>query len=214
MCLHRGLLSASPRRGLYHDGQFYDGFVRFETIDLEASGSVSSFRRYRSAAIWRVRAHLHRRLLPEHFYEHYGAEFPAEFGAGRKTSSSVIRIRSEDLTNPRKNHEPYSRSAGRSEELRQLRGRGRRLDVRTPRQHLGLLGPNGAGKTSTIRMIMNITAPDTGEILVFGRPRTPDDLRRIGYLPEERGLYRKMTGDGPAPLPRRDPRHEARRAGA
>ena len=57
----------------------------------------------------------------------------------------------------------------------------------------GLLGPNGAGKTSTIRMIMNITAPDTGEIQVFGHPRTAQDLRRIGYLPEERGLYRKMT---------------------
>jgi len=57
----------------------------------------------------------------------------------------------------------------------------------------GLLGPNGAGKTSSIRMIMNITAPDSGEVRVFGHPRTPDDLRRIGYLPEERGLYRKMT---------------------
>jgi ABC-2 type transport system ATP-binding protein len=57
----------------------------------------------------------------------------------------------------------------------------------------GLLGPNGAGKTSTIRMIMNITAPDSGEVEVFGHPRTSDDLRRIGYLPEERGLYRKMT---------------------
>src|SRR3954464_14031429 len=56
-----------------------------------------------------------------------------------------------------------------------------------------LLGPNGAGKTSTIRMIMNITAPDSGEVVVFGHPRTSDDLRRIGYLPEERGLYRKMT---------------------
>ncbi len=57
----------------------------------------------------------------------------------------------------------------------------------------GLLGPNGAGKTSSIRMIMNITAPDSGEVQVFGHPRTADDLRRIGYLPEERGLYRKMT---------------------
>jgi ABC-2 type transport system ATP-binding protein len=57
----------------------------------------------------------------------------------------------------------------------------------------GLLGPNGAGKTSSIRMIMNITAPDSGEVMVFGHPRTSDDLRRIGYLPEERGLYRKMT---------------------
>jgi ABC-2 type transport system ATP-binding protein len=57
----------------------------------------------------------------------------------------------------------------------------------------GLLGPNGAGKTSSIRMIMNITAPDSGEVTVFGHPRTAEDLRRIGYLPEERGLYRKMT---------------------
>ncbi len=57
----------------------------------------------------------------------------------------------------------------------------------------GLLGPNGAGKTSTIRMIMDITAPDAGEILFSGRPRASADLRRIGYLPEERGLYRKMT---------------------
>ena len=57
----------------------------------------------------------------------------------------------------------------------------------------GLLGPNGAGKTTTIRMVMDILAPDRGEILLFGRQRTRDDLRRIGYLPEERGLYRKMT---------------------
>jgi ABC-2 type transport system ATP-binding protein len=57
----------------------------------------------------------------------------------------------------------------------------------------GLLGPNGAGKTTTIRMIMDIIAPDQGEVLLFGRPRQPDDQRRIGYLPEERGLYRKMT---------------------
>jgi len=57
----------------------------------------------------------------------------------------------------------------------------------------GLLGPNGAGKTTTIRMIMDIIAPDSGEVLVFGHPRTREDLRRIGYLPEERGLYRKMT---------------------
>jgi ABC-2 type transport system ATP-binding protein len=57
----------------------------------------------------------------------------------------------------------------------------------------GLLGPNGAGKTSTIRMIMDITAPDSGEVFLFGRPRRPEDLRRVGYLPEERGLYRKMS---------------------
>ena len=57
----------------------------------------------------------------------------------------------------------------------------------------GLLGPNGAGKTTTIRMIMDIIAPDTGEVRFFGRPRRQEDLRRVGYLPEERGLYRKMT---------------------
>ena len=57
----------------------------------------------------------------------------------------------------------------------------------------GLLGPNGAGKTTTIRMIMDIIAPDAGEVRLFGRPRRAADLHRVGYLPEERGLYRKMT---------------------
>ncbi|HWZ45165.1 MAG TPA: ATP-binding cassette domain-containing protein [Candidatus Saccharimonadales bacterium] len=56
----------------------------------------------------------------------------------------------------------------------------------------GLLGPNGAGKTSTIRMMIGITAPDSGSIGLFGRPFTRDNLGRIGYLPEERGLYKKM----------------------
>ena len=56
----------------------------------------------------------------------------------------------------------------------------------------GLLGPNGAGKTSTIRMMMGITAPDSGEITVFGRPFQRKSLEKIGYLPEERGLYKKM----------------------
>lgn len=57
----------------------------------------------------------------------------------------------------------------------------------------GLLGPNGAGKTTIIRMLMDIMAPDTGEVRFFGRPRTRADLKRVGYLPEERGLYRKMS---------------------
>jgi ABC-2 type transport system ATP-binding protein len=57
----------------------------------------------------------------------------------------------------------------------------------------GLLGPNGAGKTTTLRMIMNIIAPDSGLVLFNGRPRYRTDLARVGYLPEERGLYRKMT---------------------
>jgi ABC-2 type transport system ATP-binding protein len=56
----------------------------------------------------------------------------------------------------------------------------------------GLLGPNGAGKSTTIRMIMNIIAPDEGRILFDGQPIRPEDKDRIGYLPEERGLYRKM----------------------
>jgi ABC-2 type transport system ATP-binding protein len=57
----------------------------------------------------------------------------------------------------------------------------------------GLLGPNGAGKTTTIRMIMDITAPDEGAIHFSGQKRSEQTNRSIGYLPEERGLYRKMT---------------------
>ncbi len=56
----------------------------------------------------------------------------------------------------------------------------------------GLLGPNGAGKTTLIRIINRITAPDSGEILLNGRPSLPSDIYKIGYLPEERGLYKKM----------------------
>lgn len=56
----------------------------------------------------------------------------------------------------------------------------------------GLMGPNGAGKTTLIRIINRITAPDSGEILFEGRKFAPTDVARIGYLPEERGLYRKM----------------------
>jgi ABC-2 type transport system ATP-binding protein len=63
----------------------------------------------------------------------------------------------------------------------------------TPGSICGLLGPNGAGKTTTIRMIMDNIAPDGGEVRIFGRRRRHDDLLRVGYLPEERGLYRKMT---------------------
>jgi ABC-type uncharacterized transport system ATPase subunit len=59
----------------------------------------------------------------------------------------------------------------------------------------GLLGPNGAGKSTTIKMIMNILAPDSGEILFNGRPLVEADKDRIGYLPEERGLYRKVKID-------------------
>jgi ABC-2 type transport system ATP-binding protein len=56
----------------------------------------------------------------------------------------------------------------------------------------GLLGPNGAGKTSTIRMMIGITLPDQGEVRLFGQPFHREQLSRIGYLPEERGLYKRM----------------------
>ena len=56
----------------------------------------------------------------------------------------------------------------------------------------GLLGPNGAGKTTTIRIINRITIPNSGEVFFDGRPITQRDVEKIGYLPEERGLYRKM----------------------
>ncbi|MEW6735228.1 MAG: ATP-binding cassette domain-containing protein [Acidobacteriota bacterium] len=56
----------------------------------------------------------------------------------------------------------------------------------------GFLGPNGAGKTTTIRMIVNITVPDEGEIEILGARPSPQLQTRIGYLPEERGLYKKM----------------------
>ena len=56
----------------------------------------------------------------------------------------------------------------------------------------GLLGPNGAGKTTTIRMINFITIPDAGQVLIDGNPASPESQKKIGYLPEERGLYKKM----------------------
>jgi len=67
------------------------------------------------------------------------------------------------------------------------------LDVAIPRGTLcGFIGPNGAGKTTTIRMIMSILFPDRGEITVLGKASALNAKDRIGYLPEERGLYRKM----------------------
>jgi ABC-2 type transport system ATP-binding protein len=59
-------------------------------------------------------------------------------------------------------------------------------------QIVGFLGANGAGKTTTLRMILNILKPDSGEVSVFGKAPEPVLLRRVGYLPEERGLYRRM----------------------
>src|SRR3954453_9558357 len=65
------------------------------------------------------------------------------------------------------------------------------FDVRAGRV-FGFLGPNGAGKTTTIRMIVGITAPDEGTIELFGETGTAHLQDRIGYLPEERGLYKKL----------------------
>jgi ABC-2 type transport system ATP-binding protein len=56
----------------------------------------------------------------------------------------------------------------------------------------GLLGPNGSGKTSSIRMMIGITMPDSGSVSLFGKPYARESLQRVGYLPEERGLYKKM----------------------
>src|ERR1700709_2706420 len=61
-----------------------------------------------------------------------------------------------------------------------------------PGSMFGLLGPNGSGKTSSIRMMIGITVPDSGTVKLFGQPFHRDILKRVGYLPEERGLYKKM----------------------
>jgi ABC-2 type transport system ATP-binding protein len=61
-----------------------------------------------------------------------------------------------------------------------------------PGEVYGLLGPNGAGKTSTLRMMIGITVPDSGVVSLFGEPLRREHMQQLGYLPEERGLYRKM----------------------
>jgi ABC-2 type transport system ATP-binding protein len=67
------------------------------------------------------------------------------------------------------------------------------VSISVPEQCIyGLLGPNGAGKTTLIRIINQITGPDSGELFLNGKKLMPDDVQFIGYLPEERGLYKKM----------------------
>ena len=67
------------------------------------------------------------------------------------------------------------------------------VSLQIPEQSIyGLLGPNGAGKTTLIRILNQITGPDTGQVLIDGEPLRPKHIERIGYLPEERGLYKKM----------------------
>jgi ABC-2 type transport system ATP-binding protein len=68
------------------------------------------------------------------------------------------------------------------------------VDLVVPRGAMyGLLGPNGAGKTTTLRMLLGIIEPDEGEVSILGAARTQATLDRVGYLPEERGMYRRMT---------------------
>ena len=68
-----------------------------------------------------------------------------------------------------------------------------KVSIRVPQGAVfGLLGPNGAGKTTLIRIITRITAPDSGEVLLNGSALSREDIYKIGYLPEERGLYKKM----------------------
>ena len=67
------------------------------------------------------------------------------------------------------------------------------ISIKVPKQSIyGLLGPNGAGKTTLIRILNQITMPDSGQVLLNGNPLNPSDIENIGYLPEERGLYKKM----------------------
>ena len=71
-----------------------------------------------------------------------------------------------------------------------------KIDLHVPEESVyGLLGPNGAGKTTLIRIVNQIIAPDAGEVYFFGEKLTPKHIKEIGYLPEERGLYRKMRVD-------------------
>src|ERR1043165_7411013 len=91
-----------------------------------------------------------------------------------------------DASSPTLILEHVSKSFGDFQAVRDLS-----LQVK-PGRVFGLIGPNGAGKTTTIRMIVNITVPDSGHIKLLGQPMTTALQDRIGYLPEERGLYRRM----------------------
>ena len=72
-----------------------------------------------------------------------------------------------------------------------------KANISVPKSSIyGLLGPNGAGKTTLMRIINQITAPDSGRVLFDGKPLNKEHIKEIGYLPEERGLYKKMkVGD-------------------
>ncbi len=107
------------------------------------------------------------------------------------------------MFNRAKGHTPETVNDGRSDSAIELIGVRKQfgdlvavdeLDLAVPRgATYGLLGPNGAGKTTTIRLLLRILEPDAGELRVFGQPVRRNLLDRVGYLPEERGLYRSMN---------------------
>src|SRR5215510_4605508 len=102
-----------------------------------------------------------------------------------ETSSSLIRILPRAM-NTAIHLKGVTKTFGRTQAVRNL-------DLEIPSGGLyGFIGPNGAGKTTTIRMIMSILFPDSGELSVLGHASALDAKDRIGYLPEERGVYRKM----------------------
>ena len=102
-----------------------------------------------------------------------------------ETSSSLIRILPRAM-NTAIHLKGVTKTFGRTQAVRDL-------DLEIPSGGLyGFIGPNGAGKTTTIRMIMSILFPDSGELSVLGHASALDAKDRIGYLPEERGVYRKM----------------------
>ena len=98
----------------------------------------------------------------------------------------IARLPSAPKSNPMLQVEGVSKRFGEFTALD-----GITMDV-PPGQVFGLLGPNGAGKTTLIRIITRITGPDTGRVLLNGRAMTQEDVAHLGYLPEERGLYKKM----------------------
>ncbi len=91
------------------------------------------------------------------------------------------------MSNPILTLEDVAKSYGRTQAVKGI-------SLTVPQGSIyGLLGPNGAGKTSTIRMITGITLPDRGVLQLFGEPQREEHQNRIGYMPEERGLYKKLT---------------------
>jgi ABC-2 type transport system ATP-binding protein len=85
--------------------------------------------------------------------------------------------------------EGVSKSYGGKKAVREMSFSVKRGDI------VGFLGPNGAGKTTSLRMALGILAPDAGKVALFGKRPTASVMKRVGFLPEERGIYRKMTAE-------------------